>query len=186
MIEREKYIAAQGGPAQIIAKCNSLEERQLSHSLYKASQAKVQIDLIVRGFCCLRPQVPNLSENIRVISVIGRFLEHSRIYYFRAGAADPIDGEFYIGSADWMYRNLHTRVEAIVPIEDRPLKEKCWEILQVMINDQRQAWDMKSSGEYVQRSGSQQGTHVTLMNQTKAKYGHNIEEPKIENDENKS
>ena len=75
----------------------------------------MKIDLIVRGFCTLRPGVPGLSENIRVISVIGRFLEHSRIFYFRNGAADPVDGEFYIGSADWMYRNLHARVEA-----DRP------------------------------------------------------------------
>ncbi|MEY4615356.1 MAG: hypothetical protein RJB66_316 [Pseudomonadota bacterium] len=186
MIEREKSIAAKGGPSHIIAKCNSLEERQISQSLYRASQANVKIDLIVRGFCCLRPQVPGLSDNIRVISVIGRFLEHSRIYYFRAGAADPIDGEFYIGSADWMHRNLHARVEAIVPIEDRPLKEKCWDILQVMLNDQRQAWDMKPTGEFVQRTGGSQGTHAQLMNQTKAKYGHHIEEPKIETDESKN
>lgn len=185
MIERERTNAVKGLPAQIIAKCNSLEERQISQALYKASQANVKIDLIIRGFCCLRPQVPGMSENIRVISVIGRFLEHSRIYYFRAGAADPIDGEFYIGSADWMYRNLHTRVEAIVPIEDRALKEKCWEILQVMLNDQRQAWDMKPTGEYTQRNGSNQGTHVTMMNQTKAKYGQHIEEPKVESEDGK-
>lgn len=186
MIEREKVNVAQGKPSHIIAKCNSLEERQISQSLYKASQAGVRIDMIVRGFCCLRPQSPGLSDNIRVISVIGRFLEHSRIYYFRAGAADPIDGEFYIGSADWMYRNLHTRVEAIVPIEDRLLKERLWEILQVMLADQRQAWDMKSTGEFVQRTGASQGTHITLMNQAKAKYGHHIEEPKVENEEGKS
>ncbi len=186
MIEREKACVAQGKPSHIIAKCNSLEERQISQSLYKASQAGVRIDLIVRGFCCLRPQVPGLSDNIRVSSVIGRFLEHSRIYYFRAGAADPIDGEFYIGSADWMYRNLHTRVEAIVPIEDRLLKEKCWEILQVMLNDQRQAWDMKASGDFVQRTGSSQGTHSILMNQAKAKYGQQFEEPKTESEDGKS
>jgi polyphosphate kinase len=186
MIEREKNFAAHGKPSHIIAKCNSLEERQISRSLYRASQGGVKIDLIVRGFCCLRPQVPGLSENIRVISVIGRFLEHSRIYYFRAGAADPVDGEFYIGSADWMHRNLHARVEAILPIEDRLLKEKCWEILQVMLSDQRQAWDMKPSGEFIQRTGASQGTHSVLMNQTKARYGQHIEEPKIESDENKS
>ncbi len=186
MIEREKSIAAQGGPAHIIAKCNSLEERQLSQSLYKASQNNVKIDLIVRGFCCLRPQVPGLSDNIRVISIIGRFLEHSRIYYFRAGAADPIDGEFYIGSADWMHRNLHSRVEAVVPIEDRSLKEKCWEILQVLLNDQRQAWEMKSTGEYTQRHGTPQGTHTILMNQAKAKYGQHIEEPKNDSEDEKN
>lgn len=179
LIEREKANAEQGLPSQIIAKCNSLEERQISQSLYKASQAGVQIDLIIRGFCCLRPQSSGLSENIRVISIIGRFLEHSRIYYFRAKAADPIDGLFYIGSADWMYRNLHNRVEAIVPIEDRILKEKLWEILQIMLSDQRQAWDMKPSGEYVQRSNSSLGTHTLLMNQTKLKYGHQMEEGKV-------
>lgn len=185
MIDREKIMAAQGKPTQIIVKCNSLEERQLSQALYRASQANVKIDLIVRGFCCLRPQVPGLSENIKVISVIGRFLEHSRIYYFRAGATDPVDGEFYIGSADWMYRNLHARVEAIVPIEDRPLKEKCWEILQVMLNDQRQAWDMKANGDFAQRTGAAVGTHGILMNQAKAKYGQHIEEPKAESEETK-
>jgi polyphosphate kinase len=186
MIEREKTNFAQGKPAQIIGKCNSLEERQISQSLYRASQAGVKIDLIVRGFCCLRPQVPGLSDNIRVISVIGRFLEHSRIYYFRAGAADPIDGEFYIGSADWMYRNLHARVEVIVPIEDRALKERCWEILQVMLNDQRQAWDMKPTGEFVQRTGAVNGTHAILMNQTKARFGQHIEEPKTDSEDGKA
>jgi polyphosphate kinase len=186
MIEREKSNAAHGKPSHIIVKCNSLEERQISQSLYRASQSGVKIDLIVRGFCCLRPQVPGLSENIRVISVIGRFLEHSRIYYFRAGAADPVDGEFFIGSADWMHRNLHARVEAIVPIEDRALREKCWEILQVMLHDQRQAWDMKPNGEFVQRQGASQGTHSILMNQAKAKYGQHIEEPKTDSDDSKS
>lgn len=176
MVEREKINAQKGLPSQIIAKCNSLEERPLSQAMYKASQAGVSIDLIVRGFCCLRPQVPQLSENIRVISVIGRLLEHSRIYYFRAGAEDPIDGEFYIGSADWMHRNLHSRVEAIVPIEEKSLKEKCWEILNVMLNDQRQAWEMTATGDYHQRGGSTQGTHLLLMNQAKAKYGQQTEE----------
>jgi polyphosphate kinase len=102
-----------------------------------------------------------------VSSVIGRFLEHSRIYYFRNGAADPLDGEFYIGSADWMYRNLLARVETIVPIEKRSLKEKCWIILQTLLNDHRQAWDLQSDGTYVQRTppeGSNDlGTHETLM-----------------------
>jgi len=185
LIEQEKNNALEGHPAQIIAKFNSLEERQISQSLYKASQAGVNIDLIVRGFCCLRPQVTGLSEKIRVISIIGRFLEHSRIYYFRAKAADPIDGEFYIGSADWMHRNLHTRVETLVPVVDRVLKEKLWDILQTMLNDKRQAWDMLSNGEYVQRSGGIYGTQSTLMNVTKIKYGHQIEDLKNDSESDK-
>ncbi|MFA7237173.1 MAG: polyphosphate kinase 1, partial [Phycisphaeraceae bacterium] len=117
MIERAIANQKAGRPAHIIAKMNSLEHRGICRMLYRASNAGVRIDLIVRGFCCLRPGVKGLSENIRVTSVIGRYLEHSRIFYFRGGAADPIDGEYYIGSADWMYRNLLARVEAITPIE---------------------------------------------------------------------
>ena len=113
----------------------------------------------------LRPGVPGMSENIRVISVIGRFLEHSRIFYFRNGADDAIDGEFYIGSADWMYRNLLARVEAVVPIEQRNLRERLWMILQTMQHDRRQAWDMRPDGSYVQREAAEGelGTHGILM-----------------------
>lgn len=163
MIEREAEFAKHGKPAQIIVKCNNLEENDLVISMYQASQKGVEIDLIVRGFCCVRPGVPGLSEKIRVISVIGRFLEHSRIFYFRNGAADPIDGEFYIGSADWMYRNLHARVEAIVPVLDRHLREKCWEILQMCLKDQRQVWQMQQDGSYVQRKSQDAGVHLKLM-----------------------
>src|SRR5678816_709386 len=106
MIEREVENHRAGRPARIIAKMNALEEKKVCRALYRASQAGIKIDLVVRGFCTLKPGVPGLSENIRVISVIGRFLEHSRIFYFRNGAQDELDGEFYIGSADWMYRNL--------------------------------------------------------------------------------
>jgi polyphosphate kinase len=95
--------------------------------------------------------VSGLSENIRVISVIGRYLEHSRIFYFRNGAGDEIDGEFFIGSADWMHRNLENRVEAVTPIEERPLREELWYILQTHLSDRRSAWDMQSDGSYVQR-----------------------------------
>jgi polyphosphate kinase len=172
MISREVQHHLAGRPAQILAKMNALEERKIIGALYSASGQGLPIDLVVRGFCTLRPGVPGLSENIRVSSVIGRFLEHSRIYYFRNGAADPLDGEFYIGSADWMYRNLLARVETIVPIEKRALKEKCWIILQTLLNDHRQAWDLQSDGTYVQRTppeGSNDacvidlGTHETLM-----------------------
>jgi polyphosphate kinase len=92
-----------------------------------------------------------MSENIRVISVIGRFLEHSRIFYFRNGKASPRDGEYFIGSADWMSRNLNSRVEAIVPIEELVLRDQLWEILSLLLEDGRQAWDMASDGSYTQR-----------------------------------
>jgi polyphosphate kinase len=166
MIERETAHARAGRPARIIAKMNSLEERTICHALYRASQAGVRIDLVVRGFCTLRPLVPGLSDNIRVSSVIGRFLEHSRIFYFRNGAAEEIDGEFYIGSADWMYRNLMARVEAVVPITRKPHRERLWEILRLMLSDQRQAWDMQPDGTYVQRTPADPtalGTHQALM-----------------------
>lgn len=179
MIEREAEHARSGRPAQIIAKFNNMEENDISLALYAASNAGVEIDLIVRGFCCLRPGVPKMSEKIRVLSVIGRFLEHSRIFYFRNGAKDPVDGEFYIGSADWMYRNLHARVEAIVPILDRNLKEKCWEMLQITLKDQRQAWQMHSDGSYTQRRGADIGTHQQLMQLAKSRI--KIQEDQVHN-----
>jgi polyphosphate kinase len=167
MIDREAEHASHGRPAGIVAKMNSLEDPQVIQGLYRASRAGVPIDLIVRGFCCLRPGVAGLSESIRVMSVVGRFLEHSRVFLFRNGAADPIDGEFYIGSADWMYRNLQYRVEAVTPIEERALRERLWQTLQVMLGDQRQAWDMDGDGNYVQRTpvdaAVELGTHRRLM-----------------------
>jgi polyphosphate kinase len=151
MIEREIAHQQAGRPARIVAKMNSLEDRKICRSLYRASQAGVKIDLVVRGFCSLRPGVEDLSENIHVQSVIGRFLEHSRIFYFRNGAAHELDGDFFIGSADWMYRNLSARVEAITPVQQRPLRQRLWDILQIMLNDHRSAWDMNADGSYVQR-----------------------------------
>jgi polyphosphate kinase len=166
LIDREAAHAKAGKPARIIAKMNSLEDRKVCRALYQASQAGVKIDLIVRGFCVLRPGVSGLSDNISVISIIGRFLEHSRIFYFRNNAADEIDGEFFIGSADWMYRNLLARVEAAAPIEKRPLRERLWEILTILQGDRRQAWEMKSDGSYEQRKPGPNdlGTHQTFMN----------------------
>jgi polyphosphate kinase len=167
LIEREAKHAEAGRPAQIIAKFNNMEENDVSLALYSASRKGVDIDLIVRGFCCMRPKTQGLSEKIRVLSLLGRFLEHSRIYYFRNGAADPIDGEFFIGSADWMYRNLHARVEAIVPIFERSLREKLWESLQLIIIDHRQVWDMDSKGNYTQRKSETVGYHQKLIDITK-------------------
>ena len=167
MIEREMEHQKAGRPARIVAKMNSLEDRKVCRALYRASQAGVNIDLIVRGFCTLRPGVPGMSENIRVQSVIGRYLEHSRIFYFRNGAGAELDGEFYIGSADWMYRNLQARVEAIAPVQQRPLRQRLWEILQIMFNDRRSAWDMHPDGSYTQRmprdASEELGTQQTLM-----------------------
>ena len=173
LIDREIECQSSGRPARIIAKMNSLEDEEICSALYRASSAGVKIDLIVRGFCCIRPGVPGLSENISVTSIIGRFLEHSRIFYFQNGEADPYRGEFYIGSADWMYRNLHARVEAITPIEDRMHREKLWELLQVMLNDRRQAWDMDASGGYQLRQPTTEdeeksGTHDVLMRRSKS------------------
>ncbi|CAN0596123.1 unnamed protein product, partial [Laminaria digitata] len=102
LIDNEIHNAKKGRPAHIYAKMNSMEDRMITEKLYEASQAGVQIDLIVRGFCCLIPGVPGLSENIRVRSVIGRFLEHSRIYAFANGSTDPVDFKYFISSADWM------------------------------------------------------------------------------------
>lgn len=185
MIKREAEHARAGRPARIIAKCNSLEDASVGRALYEASQAGVKIDLLVRGFCCIRPRVPGLSERIRVISVIGRFLEHSRIFFFQNGQDSPLDGEFYLGSADWMYRNLLARVETVVPIEEPALRERLWEIFEIMLNDRRQAWEMQPDGSYVQfkpkHPGEEIGTHRKLMELTKARQAWHLE--KIDPDE---
>ena len=152
LIKNEKENKKLGKPAQIIAKMNNLEESDITQKLYAASQVGVEITLLVRGFCCLRPQMPNKSEKIKVISAIGRFLEHSRIFYFQNGQVDPIDGLFFIGSADWMHRNLHSRIECIVPIFDLQAKQKLWKILQLHKDDTQQSWDMLPDGSYKKRN----------------------------------
>lgn len=166
-IARETANAKKGLPARIIAKVNSLDEKDIAQALYEASQAGVRVDLIVRGFCTLRPGVKGLSENIRVVSVIGRFLEHSRVFYFQNGESDPLKGEVYIGSADWMYRNLSARVEAVTPIEETSHREKILEILNIMLDDPRQGWEMNSDGSYVKQKvkhpKKELGTHAILM-----------------------
>jgi polyphosphate kinase len=112
-------------PARIVAKMNQLEDPQIIEALCEASAAGVPIDLIVRGFCCLRPGVTARTENIRIRSIIGRFLEHSRIFYFANGKANPVDGDFFIGSADWMFRNLSKRIEVVTPISNAGAKKDC-------------------------------------------------------------
>ncbi len=152
LIMREADHAKNKRPSQIIFKFNNMEEVDISRALYEASNAGTHITMIVRGFCCLKPGIKGLSANIQVQSTLGRFLEHSRIFYFRNGQADPVDGDFYIGSADLMYRNLHNRVEVITPLLDRTIKEKVWELLQLYLKDQKQSWLMQSDGSYVRKS----------------------------------
>jgi polyphosphate kinase len=177
MVEREVEHHGAGRPARIIAKMNQLEDRELCEAIVRASRAGVAIDLIVRGFSVLAPGVAGATENVRITSVIGRFLEHSRIYYFQNGSQDPVGGEFYIGSADWMRRNLSERVEAITPVEAAPLRARLWEVLDVMLHDHRQAWDMRPDGTYVQRRPVESatgpeavGTQQTLMELTRRRH----------------
>jgi len=143
-IRREVEHAKAGRPAKIVAKMNALQDPGIIAELYAASKAGVQIELFIRGFCCLRPGVPGLSENIRIVSILGRFLEHSRIYQFHNGG----DEEFFIGSADWMNRNLDYRVESITPIEDPALRERLREILEIMRSDRNHAWQLASDGKW--------------------------------------
>jgi polyphosphate kinase len=150
LIDREIACARAGRPARIVAKMNALEDRAMTERLYAASQAGVDIDLIVRGFCCLRPGVPGLSERIRVRSIIGRFLEHSRIYAFANGQTDPAAYDYFFGSADWMYRNLNDRVEAVVPVLDSAARHRLAHAVDTMLRDRRSAWQLRADGSYEQ------------------------------------
>ena len=145
LIDREVKNAQNGLPARIIAKMNSLVDGEIIEALYRASQAGVQIDLIVRGICCLRPQVPGLSENITVRSVVDRFLEHSRVLYFENGCRP----EVFIGSADWMPRNFFRRIEFMIPVEDGNLRERLkTEVLDTALNDNCKASFLQADGTY--------------------------------------
>ena len=147
LIRREIEHAREGRPGQIRAKMNSLVDPDIIALLYEASNAGVTIDLIIRGMCSLYPGRANLSENISVVSIIGQFLEHSRIFWFGNGGSP----EAYIGSADWMPRNLDRRVEAVTPVEAPELRRKLEQLLELYLQDNRGAWDMKSDGSFVQR-----------------------------------
>jgi polyphosphate kinase len=174
LIGREIEHAKAGRPARIVAKMNQLQDVAMGRALAAASQAGVPVDLVIRGFCCLLPGVPGWTDNVRIRSVIGRFLEHSRIFHFANGHADPLDGDFLIGSADWMYRNLSRRVEAAAPVVDRALRERLWEILDVCLRDGRHAWILGDSGHYAQSvpvpggTGPEAvGTHAALIEATR-------------------
>ncbi len=147
LIRREIEHHRETGSGHIIAKMNSLVDPKLIEAVYEAGRAGVKVELIVRGMCCLKPGVPGESEHVRVVSIIGRLLEHARIFYF-ANAGNP---EFYIGSADWMTRNMDRRVEVVSPVRDQRSQQELWQILQIMLADNRQAWDLGTDGTYRQR-----------------------------------
>jgi polyphosphate kinase len=158
LIDREIAAAREGREAQIVGKMNALDDPRIIRQLYEASRAGVRVDLIIRGHCCLRPGLPGYSENIRVVSLIGRFLEHDRIYMFW-NRGEP---ELYIGSADWRSRNLDTRVEAIVPIDGLELKARLMHILQTALSDNQLSWELNAGGRYVRRSPAAGETAVDL------------------------
>lgn len=145
LIDNEIEVARQGKPARLVFKMNQLEEDIIIRKLYQASQAGVQIDLIVRGLCCLRPGIPGLSENIQVRSILGRYLEHSRIYYFHNA---PVNQRLYAGSADLMRRNLRNRVETIFPVLDHRLQRKLMRILATELVGNVGVWILQSDGSY--------------------------------------
>jgi len=163
LIRREIAHRKEGAPARIVAKMNALVDPDLIAALYEASGAGVTIDLIVRGICCLRPGLPGVSDSIRVISVVGRFLEHSRAFYFLNGGEE----EVYIGSADWMPRNLDRRIEAVTPIDHPADRQALRDLLLLMWEDNRQAWELRSDGTYAQRRPSapevERATHRMLI-----------------------
>lgn len=144
LISRETKNAKEGGEGKIIAKMNSLCDKEIIAALYEASAAGVQIDLIVRGICCLKVGIPEISENIRVRSIVGNFLEHSRIFYFYNNGQP----EFYMGSADWMPRNLDRRVEILFPVEDEEIQKSVYHILEVELADNVKAHILNKDGEY--------------------------------------
>jgi len=145
LIAREADIARKGKPARIIAKMNALTEKEIIRALYEASTAGVKVELIIRGICNLRPGIPGISENIQVRSIVGRFLEHTRVVFFNNDG----DKEIYCGSADWMERNLFSRVEVCFPILDPLLREKVLkEGLLPYLSDNTQSWQLQSDGNY--------------------------------------
>ena len=151
LIKRETVNASSGGTGHIIAKINALVEPEVIRALYEASMAGVHVDLVVRGICCLRPGIPGVSENIRVRSIVGRFLEHSRCYYFHNNGHE----ELYCASADWMDRNLFRRIEVMFPIRQRSLKARLIGDLDTALADNTQAWELKADGGYAQLKPAQ-------------------------------
>ena len=148
-IRRERRHAEAGREARVRIKTNALQDKDVIRALYEAGRSGVQVELLVRDTCCLLPGIPGLSESIRVISTVGRFLEHARLFYFHNDG----DEEFYLGSADLMKRNLESRVEVMVPVDATGPREILRRFLDIQWADRRNAWDMQPDGSYVQRSG---------------------------------
>jgi len=148
-IRREAACHSEESPGLIQIKANALEDADVTRALYLAAQAGVRVDLVIRDTCRLRPGIQGLSENVRVVSIVGRFLEHTRVYYFRNGG----DEEYYIGSADPMKRNLQSRVEVLVPVEAPRLRAQIRQLLDYQVSDERGAWEMRADGSYEQRGG---------------------------------
>lgn len=170
-VEREAQHALDGKPARIIAKVNGLSSPSIINALYEASQAGVQIDLIVRGICCLRPGLEGISDNIRVRSIVGRFLEHGRVFYFanQAGDSENDQEDLYLSSADLMPRNLRNRIEQCTPILDKKIKSRIISELEMYVSDNTNAWLMQSDGQYAQAINSNQdqpplNTQAMLLN----------------------
>ena len=144
LIARETKHAREGKPAKIVAKMNSLCDEGIIAALYEASAAGVEIELIVRGICCLKVGIPGISENIHVRSIVGNFLEHSRIFFFLNDGEE----ELYMGSADWMPRNLEKRVEIVFPVEDEQIKKEVMHILDIQMKDNVKASILQADGTY--------------------------------------
>ena len=155
-IKRERKLHSSETPGLIQFKMNALEDVDITRALYEAARDGVRIDLIVRDTCRFRPGIPGLSETTRVIGIVGRFLEHTRIYYFHNGGEE----EYFIGSADAMKRNLESRVEVVTPVTDKKLCDELRFILDTQINDQRSAWEMQSDGSFVQRQPSSEAEAI--------------------------
>lgn len=168
MIRREAEYAKKGKKAKIIAKMNSLLDKSITTELYAASQAGVEIELIVRGICCLKPGIKGLSENIKVRSVVGRYLEHSRIYYFYNDGKE----EIYISSGDWMYRNLNKRVETMGIVEDKDIRKEIKEILELYLKDNVKAKILKSDGSYEKQTISENEKRINVQEEL-VKFTHN-------------
>jgi polyphosphate kinase len=158
-IERTTAAHREGKPARIVLKMNSLVDRRCIQALYRASQAGVPIEINVRGICCLLPGVEGVSETISVVSVVGRFLEHSRIYAFHYGD----ESSYYIGSADLMPRNLDTRVELLTPVEDTELRAELDDTLERCLADDTFAWTLGPDGQWTRREGATRSVHRELM-----------------------